>query len=143
MPTIAEIADAVKDSLNQATFSPAFTAVRLYVPSFELTDMDTLHVSVVPRAARTTQLDRSRMTREVDVDVAVQQRFASDALTTIDPLLELAEEIAAYFAQPTQRQLGALAAVWLRTAHDPIYVPEHLDELRQLTSVVTLTFRVH
>jgi hypothetical protein len=41
------------------------------------------------------------------------------------------------------RRLAACpAAVWLRTENVPIYAPEHLDELRQFTSVLTLTFRV-
>ena len=34
------------------------------------------------------------------------------------------------------------AAVWVKTEHEPIYAQEHLDQMRQFTSVLTLTFRV-
>jgi exodeoxyribonuclease V alpha subunit len=34
------------------------------------------------------------------------------------------------------------SASWLRTENEPVYSPGHLEELRQFTSVLTLTFRV-
>jgi len=46
---ITDIAEAVKDALNGQDFSQAFTAERHYQPLFELKDMKTLHVTVVPR----------------------------------------------------------------------------------------------
>jgi hypothetical protein len=54
--------------------------------------------------------------------------------------MELVEEIADFFKQ---RRLDAYPqAVWVKTENAPIYAAEHMDELRQFTSVLTLTFRV-
>ena len=33
-------------------------------------------------------------------------------------------------------------AVWVKTENAPVYAVEHLDQLAQFTSVLTLTFRV-
>ena len=46
---ITEIADAVTAELNAGSFSQAFTAERHYRPVFDLPEMGTLHVTVVPQ----------------------------------------------------------------------------------------------
>jgi DNA-binding transcriptional MerR regulator len=49
-------------------------------------------------------------------------------------------EIAEHFRG---KRLGSFPdAIWVKTEHKPIYAAEHLDQLRQFTSVMTLTFRV-
>jgi len=58
--TLVSIAEAVKDRLNAATFTPAFTAVRADKPQFELSDLDTLTVVVAPRAVRIHRGNRSK-----------------------------------------------------------------------------------
>ncbi len=50
MNTLVAVADAVVASLNAGTFSQQFTAERKYVPAFELAEMQTLHVTVVPKS---------------------------------------------------------------------------------------------
>ena len=49
MSKIADIAQAVTDELNAGSFSQEFTAQRTCVPIFELKDMASLHVTVVPK----------------------------------------------------------------------------------------------
>jgi hypothetical protein len=140
MPLVTDIADAVVAALNAATFSLPLTAERHYVPRFDLADMQTLHVSVVPKE-RTDQLAaRGGAQQDVAVDIAVQQKLASDDLADIDPLLALAEEIGGHFRG--KRLDSFPEAIWVKTEHRPIYAPEHLEQLRQFTSVLTLTFRV-
>ena len=140
MAVITDIAGAVVQELNGHTFSLPLTAARHYRPVFDLKDMATLHVAVVPKGAQVERLDRSRSQFEYQVDVAVQKKFEKGDAAELDPLVGLAEEIAAHF------RAGRLAAypeaVCVRTEHAPIYAPEHMDELRQFTSVLTLTFRV-
>jgi hypothetical protein len=46
--TAIEIADAVVAALNGATLGQPVSAERYYLPEFDLKDMDTPHVSVVP-----------------------------------------------------------------------------------------------
>ena len=146
MSLAINIADAVVAELNAAppgTFDPAFTAVRRVLPVFDLAEMADLHVSVVPRAIDIAGATRSASQYDVQIDIGVQQKLASDGgdLDQQVPLLcELVDQIAAYL---TRRVLQAVpGAVWVRLANDPIYAPEHLSQLRQFTSVLTLTYRI-
>jgi len=140
MAVITDVADALVAELNAASLSQPLTAARHYVPSFELQDMKDLHVSVVPKGVVITKSDRSRNTNDIQVDVAVQKKFETGDAAEIDPLVNLVEEIADHFRL---RRLDSYpAAHWIKTEHAPIYAQEHWDELRQFTSVLTLTFRV-
>jgi len=140
MAVITDIADAVVAELNAGTFSQPFEAKRYYRPVFDLAEMKDLHVSVVPRGMTIERADRSRNQHDVQIDVAVQQKFQSGDAAELDPLMALVEEIADFFR--LRRLTVRPEAVWIRTENVPIYAPEHLDELRQFTSVLTLTFRV-
>ena len=140
MATLTDIADAVVAELNGASFSKPFEAVRRYRPQFDLSEMQALHVSVVPKAVSQEIQSRSRTSGDYQVDVGVQQKFASEA--DLDPLMTLVEEIADHFRFKRLTLPGGNEAVWVRTENDPVYVPEHMDELRQFTSVLTFTFRI-
>ena len=140
MPLITQVAEAVVAELNATTFSQPFTAERHYVPRFDLPDMHTLHVTVVPRDLTTQSAGRGPLQQDVSIDIAVQQRPPDDTLASLDPLLALPEELAEHFRH--KRLDSFPAAMWVRTEHRTIYAPEHLERLRQFTSVVTLTFRV-
>ena len=140
MSIITDVAQAVTDELNGATFSQPFTAERQYLPVFELPDMKVLHVTVAPRGIAISALDRGRCQHDVQIDIAVQKKITTDTPAEIDPLMALVQEIADFFKL---RQLVSLpAAVWIKTENAPIYALEHLQELRQFTSVLTLTFKV-
>ena len=141
MSKIADIAQAVTDELNAGSFSQSFTAERAYLPVFELKDMATLHVTVVPKGRELETVARTIPQEDVQIDVAVQQKLADVATESgqIDALLTLVEEIGAHFAR---KRLAGTNALWLRTENVPVYDPDHLREMRQLTSVLTLTFRV-
>ncbi|MEZ6193750.1 MAG: hypothetical protein R3C45_21110 [Phycisphaerales bacterium] len=146
MSLALNIADAVVAELNTAppgTFDPAFTAVRRVLPVFDLTEMADLHVSVVPRAVDIAGATRTASQYDVQIDIGIQQKLASDGgdLDQQVPVLcELVDQIAAYL---TRRVLQTMPnAIWVRLANDPIYAPEHLSQLRQFTSVLTLTYRI-
>ena len=140
MPVIADIADAVVASLNAASFSLPVTANRLLLPSFELPEMENLHVSVVPRSVQTLQASRNKNQFDYAIDVAVQQKLDALDNATLDSLLGLVQEIDDHFRG---RRLDSYpAAMWVRTENKPVYSVEHLDQLRQFTSVLTFTFRL-
>ncbi len=140
MAVITEIADAVVAELNAATFSQAVTAERHYLPQFELPEMKTLHVTVVPKGIALGSSDRARGQGDYSVDVAVQKKFETGDNAELDPLTALVEEIADHFRG---RRLASYPnAAWLKTEQAVLYAPEHIDELRQFTSVLTLTYRV-
>lgn len=140
MPVITDLADAVVAELNGASFSQPVTAQRLYLPQFELPELQALHVTVVPKAVLLASADRSRSQGDYSVDVAVQQKFTTGDNAELDLLTGLTEEIGDHFRG---RRLGSYpAAAWLKTEQKVLYAPEHIDELRQFTSVLTLTYRV-
>lgn len=140
MATINNIADAIVAELNAATFGQPVTAVRHYLPSFELTEMQALHVSVVPKSVILAGGDRSRSQGDYSVDVAVQRKFQTGDNAELDTLADLVEEIADHFR--AKRLSSYPNAVWLKTEQSVLYAPEHMEELRQFTSVLTLTYRV-
>jgi hypothetical protein len=137
--TILALAYAVVEQLNATAFSQPLVAVRHYQPVFELSEMTELRVSVVPRSVGSKALDRNRDSFEYRIDVAVQQR-TDMSQASLDALMTLVEEIADHFR--TQPLSGYPAARCVAVANEPVYALEHLDELRQFTSVITLTFRV-
>ena len=140
MAILIDIADAVVAALNGGSFSQGFTAKRHYRPRFDLSEMQSLHVSVVPKGVTSEIQSRSQAAGDYQVDVGIQKKIGQEA--DLDPLMTLVEEIADHLRFARLALPGGEQAVWLRTESDPVYAPEHLDELRQFTSVLTLTFRV-
>ena len=139
MSVAVDIAEAVKEALNAGSFSQPFQAAREYRPAFELKDMAVLHVTVVPHAVEVASLSRSRQQYDVQVHVAVQKKFAEDSAAELDPLMDLVEEVMDFFRL---RKLSDTGATCVGVANAPVYASEHMAELRQFTSLVTLTFRV-
>lgn len=140
MAVITDIAEAVKDALNGETFSQAFTAERHYQPLFELKDMKTLHVTVVPKGVTVVSGARGKNQHDYEIDVAVQKKLDAGDNTETDPLMTLVDEIADFFR--FKRLEGYPLAAWIKTENAPVYAREHLEQMRQFTSVLTLTFRV-
>ena len=140
--TILSVADAVVGALNAGTFSQAFTAVRLYRPLFSPADLDTLHVTVVPRGMRTELLGRNQVLNEAAIDVAVQKHVppGDTQQATLDSLMGLVNDIETAFQ--FQRLATTPSAMWVRSEYAPIYSFEHLDVQHIFTSVLTLTFKV-
>ncbi|HAN98336.1 MAG TPA: hypothetical protein DCQ98_13295 [Planctomycetaceae bacterium] len=137
---IIVLADAVTVELNTAAFTRPLAAVRLYEPIFELAAMATLHVSVVPRALTAKVLDRGRHAFDYEIDVAIQQKV-EPTLAHLDELMALVEEVGDHLRT---RPLTVLPdARCIEIANAPIWAGEHLQELRQFTSVLTLTYRRH
>ena len=140
-----EIADAVVAALNAATLSQPFTAVRHYLPEFDLKEMGTLHISVVPAELDEEVADRTRDRAEYKIHVAVQKRVAKQdppGLDTaaIDALMQLVEEIDDLFRH--NRLAGYEQAHWAKTENKPIYDPKQLKEHGLFTSLLVFTFRV-
>ncbi len=137
--TILDIADAVVAQLNATAFSQPVTAERHYQPQFELSEMTALRVSVVPRSVTSKGLDRNRDSFDYKIDVAVQRKL-DPTPGNLDALIALVEEIADHFR--SEPLAGFPQARCTEVENVPVYSLEHLDEFRQFTSVVTLTYRV-
>lgn len=139
MATTADIAQAAVASLNVATFSQPVLAVRAWLPVYDLGEMEALRVTVVP-ISRTVAIEH-RGARRIDhrVEVAVQRRVDPTDLTAVDALVALCGEIADHLSDTA---LPGLTDVrWIKTEHTLLASPEHLNELRQFTGLLAVTWR--
>jgi len=139
MAVIVELADSVVSELNGTGFSQPFTAVRQFLPLYNLPQLKTLTVTVVPKGTTIETKARNASQHDVDIDIAIQQKLANTETDTIDPLMTLVEEIADHFRF---KRLSSPSAIWIRTENEPVFAQEHLDQYRVFTSVLTLTFRL-
>lgn len=144
---IVSIADAVVAALNGATLSLPFTATRVYVPVHSITDLKCLTVSVVPATLEGALLNRSgRNLFDYQIHVGIQKTIGSGTMTdaeinaAADPLMLLAEEVGDLFDGKLLESTPAARCIDVKNA--PIFAPDHLDEKRLFTSLVTLTFRL-
>jgi len=135
MSTINDVANAIVARLNARGFGQPFTAERKYQPVFDLPELATLRVSVVPKAVSITTASRHDSYFDCTVDVGIQ-----DSPAEIDPLVNLVEEIADHLR--LQRLDDLPEAVWMRIENDPVFAPELLDQQRVFTAVLTVTYRV-
>ena len=140
MTTVLQVADSVTAQLNAAEFDFEFVAERMYVPNFDLEDMKELRVSVVPRDVELLPHDRAHNKYHCRVDVAVQKKFSKGTNEEIDPLVDLVEKIADEFR--LKRLDSFLAARCVKAEHAVLYSAEHWEQLRQFTSLLTLTFEL-
>jgi hypothetical protein len=138
MSLLIDISDAVAAELNAAELSQAFTAKVNLKPEFELKDLKSLKVTVVPKSLKFSGATRQESVKEVQIDIGVQKKTADP--DQLAELLQLVEDIAGVFDR--KRLTGFPKAVCIGIENEPIYDPEHLRQYRQLTSVITLKFRV-
>ncbi len=94
MSTINQIADAVVASLNAGSFSLPFTAERRYQPVFELSQLQELRVSVVPKSLTAAVATRSDAFFDCAIDIGIQRKVNADDAPMLDGLMHLVEEVA-------------------------------------------------
>jgi hypothetical protein len=136
MSLLVELAEAVVAALNHAEL--AVHAQRHYRPVYDLAQLRELKVSVVPRSITIAGISRGVNQFDAAVDVAIQKKIAADS--ELDGLMNRAEQVSDLFRL---KRLAAMpSALWLKTENSPIYSPEHLEQHRVFTSVLTLSFRV-
>ncbi len=137
MSRINDLVDSIVAGLNAESFSIAFTATRTYRPVFDLQDMSTLRVSVVPKAIEIAANTRANSMRDLIIDIGIQQKLAAAGQSDMDALMDLVEEIETYLRE--NRVFGE--AAWTTTINAPVFSQEHLADLRQFTSVLSVTYR--
>lgn len=137
---LVQVAEAVTEELNLGSFSQPVSAERSYQPLFDLPEMSELHVTVVPGSRKVKTLGRNRNQYDLAVEIGVQKRLSGQGNDEADDLMALVEEIEDYFRL---RRLGGFTqAIWIHSENSPVYDPEHLNDMHQFTSVLTLVYRV-
>jgi hypothetical protein len=138
-PLLLLVADGVTAELNLGAYTIPIQAVRYYQPKFNLSEMSELKVSVVPKSISDKPLTRSLNTYDCKVDIGIQQR-CEITHPMLDALTNLVYEIAHRLRTVPLSTLPDARFVGLD--NEPVFAPEHLDELRQFTSVLTATYRL-
>jgi hypothetical protein len=139
MSTVTTIAKAVVAELNKNRFSLPFEAVFSVKPGFELSELDTLRVIVVPKTLEIETVSRSSSKYIVSVDIGIMQRIGK--LTpeeAVETLGDLVDEIIEFVK--THSLFDFPAAQCTTVANDPIYIPDHLTQNRTFTSVLNVKY---
>ena len=140
MSMVADVAEAVRAELDDGTFSLPFKAVRAYRHNETLPQGRELRVSVVPKSVKVIPAARGVCTYAVEIYVVVTKKVAGAGPEVVDPLLGLPEEIIEFFR--FRRLTRFSEAMWVSTEVNPMVSTEHLESLKQFTSLVTLGFKV-
>ena len=140
---VGDIADAVLSQVQSALAGNqglTFAGQRAYLPAFDLKNLSTMQIIVVPRAVAIEAIARNESQYDYGVDIGVYKKLATMAPSEIDPIMGVVEQLAATF---DRKQLPAYpAATCIKVEYSHLYSWEQMDQLRQFTAVMTLTFRV-
>jgi hypothetical protein len=137
MTALSEIAIAVADSIAAASLPSPVQVERQWLPIHDLSEMQQTVISVIPAGQAREIAGRSRLRRTFRIEIGVQRKLSTDEPAEIDDLVRLTDAIAAIFENG---RLSALPEViWAKTEHQPVVALDHLNELRQFTSLLTLT----
>ena len=139
MNTPLDIADAVVTELNAQSFTQSFTAVRNMTPDYQIRDLTSLKVTVMPTAVEMKQFARGLWSQDHGIDVAVQKRLTDDTETSVVAMMDLTQEVAEYLRSATLTTLSSVRVAGAKI--DPIYAVEHMSGMKVFTSVIQLTYK--
>lgn len=145
MSALADIGDAIVSRINDAAIAiPApltsgfIVATRANLAVFDLAVAgDSVMCTVVPAGIDIEAASRGKRFHDYAFDIGLQRRI--DTLKTVDAdaMHEIVEAIVDLFGPA----LTLAGAAWRETAVEPNALPETLERLRVLTTVITVTFR--
>lgn len=140
MSRATDIADAVVAELNAGTFSQLFTAERVYLPTYEQTELDVLRVPVLAQRITHERASREASDDEIEIQVGVMKKVTVEDLDELDSMMNLVQEVMDWMAGRVLRDYRD--AVWVRSSNDPVYNASLLDSHRVFQSVLALTYRM-
>ena len=127
MSEVLKIAEAVASELAE------YQAEVQFAPEFELRDLETMRIIVVPSATEYKTLSRSAHEELLKIQIGILKRATEDDLSE---LLRFSEGIGLGFL--SKKLAGATCVI---VAYNPIYSADHLRERGQFTSVIELAFK--
>lgn len=144
--TLTQVCDAAVTLLHSASLSIPFISTRswLHVNKFEDMGMPVVDVSPGPEYAIERE-SRSQWRRTPAVSILVRQRIDDEAFDErLDALMGFVEEIREAFARTPLpwdcEQPQPLLPIVIIS--DPLVVAEHLEQLRQFTSGLLVTYSI-
>ena len=140
MSIVTQIAKAVVAELNRENeFSVPFEATFSVKPNYELVNLDTIRVVVVPKTLEIERISRISSKYTVTVDVGIMQRLGK--LTpeeAVETLGDLVDEIMDFLSDRSLEDFKA--ATFVSLVNDPVYVPEFLTQNRTFMSVLSVKY---
>ena len=140
MSVVTRMAKAVTAELNRdQEFSVPFEAVFSVKPGYELKELDTIRVVVVPKTLEIERVSRISSKYLVTVDIGIMQRLGKmTPEEAVETLGDLVDKIAEFLSDREVEDFKA--ATFVSVANDPIYVPEFLTQNRTFMSVLTVRY---
>lgn len=138
-----QVAEAVKERLNAGDFTQDIQAVLRVLPRFRTEEIEQeQRLVVAPRTGTARQESRNHSAYEYRIDVALQSRLSPDASeeAAVDASLLFLQEVEVFMRYQSLPDFEA--AKWTSSEWETAYSDEHLESLRQVTSVLTLVYQV-
>jgi hypothetical protein len=131
-----QIAEAIADAINAASWNEPFTAELIDTPTADLADLADLSVAVLTGAHRREQMNRAGATRhEYEIEVAIRQALEpTTEEERISRLKALAADLADWFDN-----LRPDGAAFITDITDPGPSLRQLEEFRAYVHVLTIT----
>src|SRR5688500_7611474 len=140
MSVLNDIAEAVKDALNDATLSQQFTAERVYIPVFKTEEMgDELKLFVLGLAQKAAIAEGYRGAHDwnYEVRIAVYKRVDREDTQALDAMSSFVEEVIDLMRTTKKRVTDQ--ASWVGVANEPVWDPAQLEQHGVYVSVIRLT----
>lgn len=138
------IADAVAAALNTklaAWGHPSVVAQKRDAPQWEVSELNGMHVTVVPLAPRQERVARRRVRFEYDLSIDVRRR--TKALPAYDrDVANLMQLVSEHFEKATNRRLSAVDGVECSKVEAGGYAQELLNEKGIYATAAVVTFTV-
>lgn len=134
---IATVAASLAAVLEDLTLGQPFDVVQAFRPSREISDLETLTLTVMPRSIERNSATRSHENVDYLLDVGVQQKLTdTDEETKVAALVAITTTVA-----DTLYGLRLDGFTCIETKIDPVHSEGHLQNARIFTSIATGRFR--
>lgn len=148
--TSVDISKAIVAELQAGMAAGTFGATRFvveraYMVEYELKAIKDMIVTVVPESLEISTFVRTRDVETNRIDIAVRKRLGAgvDKIAEIDEVDGLIEVVRSLTRHFRRLQLTGLDVTIKSVSNQPIYVPQHLREWKQFTSVIRMAYEVH
>ncbi len=135
-----EVAEAVKDALNDGSFTQTFTATRVYDLTAPVQDDGVVHVDVALYEESGEIATRASTEEEIAVNIAVRRKCNVSVNTVPDAMMALLREFKDEFVGKRLATTTLGDAFCTGYERKPAYFPEHIRKYRQFTGLITLRF---
>lgn len=138
--TIDDITASVVTLLNGQSWSLTFTAEASDQPIYKPQDLADLQVAVVPGKQGTKRVARGKWQQEYTVWIGVFNRPETFDAAARAARKALVQEIMVYLEGIEAITAGGVKTTLMAVENEVLQDPDHMEQMRQFTSVLTLTF---